>query len=101
MLNLSQIQSLLPTAVTLIAEWESLILRDGVELAANQLSDACRAGVSKPETVRVLCVEQLPIPTERHFSRDWITILQAHGIFAPTARGLTCGYGIFLRKDCA
>ena len=93
----SRLEILLPFAADWAAEQEQRILRDGVELSEQQTSYAKLAGVKEPERVRLLHVEAIPAPTHPLLSAAYSAI----NLPGATPRGLTLGYGIFIRADCA
>ena len=90
-------ESLLPLAADWASEQQALILRDGIPLSAQQMTDAKRAGVAQPERIRILHVDTIPVPAN--------PILQAAcsaiNFVAGAPQGLTFHYGIFVRHDCA
>ena len=90
-----QVESLLPLAADWASEQEELVLRDGMPLTAQQMTDAKRAGVVHPERVRILHVENIPVPVH--------PVLQAAcsaiNFVAGAPQGLTFNYGIFVRCD--
>lgn len=91
-----QVESLLPFAADWASEQEALVLGGGMPLTAQQMTDAKRAGVARPEQIRILHVEAIPVPAH--------PILQAAcsaiSFVAGAPQGLTFGYGIFVRRDC-
>ena len=52
----------LPLASAWVLKQERFILENGVPLTDVQLADAKLVGVAKPERVRLLRVEQIPLP---------------------------------------
>jgi hypothetical protein len=89
------LEILLPLATDWATEQEKRVLDEGVALSKEEIADAITAGVQGPERVHVLRVDAIPSPTH--------PILKAASDamnFLPTApRGLTLGYGIFIRSD--
>jgi hypothetical protein len=57
---------------------------------------ARRAGVVRPEDVRILAVPAIPLPEEV----DLRQAAQAFGLITPRTGGLTIGHGILVRQDC-
>ena len=96
MLTPDQFELLLPLACTWAEEQESIILRDGVPLTTNQVADARRIGVTRPERVRLRVVEEIPLPTHPGLR----TAAEMTGLISPMTIGLTLRYGIFIRSDC-
>jgi hypothetical protein len=90
-----QVEDLLPLAAAWASEQEGLVLRDGMPLSAQQMTEAKRAGVVHPERVRILHVETIPVPAH--------PVLQAAcsaiNFVAGAPQGLTFNYGIFVRCD--
>jgi hypothetical protein len=88
----------LPTLLPIIYEWaeeqEALILANGTPLTECQRADACRAGVARPEKIRVLQVETLPQPDHE----DLKFIARQIGLFGPRSAGINLGYGICVRR---
>lgn len=86
---------LLPLAGKWAKEQEALILASGSPLSGQNLVDAKVVGVNSPEKIRLLAVDEIPLPKNpilQFASRSM------HLITKDTA-GLTLRYGIFIRKD--
>jgi hypothetical protein len=84
----------LPLACAWAEEQEQLILKKGVGLTEAQMADARRIGVAARERVRLLQVEEIPLPEHpglRAAARE-------AGLLTPETAGLTLGYGIFIRS---
>jgi hypothetical protein len=92
---LNQLEDLLPLATHWAADQERRVLCEGVRLSQTELADAKAIGVRNPERVRLLRVENIPVP--RHpmlrAAAASISFLTA----APS--GLALEYGIFIRSD--
>jgi hypothetical protein len=87
---------LLLCAVLWVRAREATILHAGKPLTADQLALARVVGVAAPERVRVMAVQAVPLPLPLFLQRAaerlrWLS---------PIA-GMTLGYGIVLRSDCA
>lgn len=93
---ISQFDALLPLAVKWATAVEARILRRGVPLTEGSLVDARRAGVREPERVRLLALARVPAPSDLTLR----TAAAAIQFLTPATRGLTLGYGIFIRSDC-
>ena len=91
----SQFEMLLPLAVTWATEQEEEIVRDGVSLSAEEIADAHAIGVKEPNRVRLLRIETIPRPLQPQLSAACDVI----DFLTPATRGLTLGYGIFIRSD--
>lgn len=87
----------LPLAVQWATEEEKRILRDGVPLDPQSWDDARALGVRMPERVRSLKVECIPRPETDILK----AACDAIDFLGPGTHGLTLGYGIFIRRDCA
>jgi hypothetical protein len=84
----------LPLACAWAEEQEQLILAQGVALTEAQMVDARRVGVNAPECVRLLKVEQIPLPYHPQLRQA----AQESGLLSPETAGLTLRYGIFIRS---
>ena len=71
-------------------------LADGVSLPGEEIADAHAVGVREPNWVRLLQVEVIP----RRFQPQLRAACDAIDFLTPAMRGLTLGYGIFIRSDC-
>jgi hypothetical protein len=93
---LSQFEALLLLAAAWAIEQEQKIVCDGVPLSEKEVVDARAIGTESPDRVRLLQVETIPRPSQPQLkaARDAIDFL------TPATRGLTLGYGIFIRSDC-
>ncbi len=89
----------LPLILPIVHAWtekqEAIILADGTALTPDQLADARRAGVARPEKIRVLRVEALPEVE----NEDVMFLAKQVGFFSPKSSGLSLGYGICLTHD--
>ena len=90
-----QIINLIPKATVWTQQQEQEILKDGTLLSDNQLEDARKLSVKNPEKVRLLCVDQIPLPDDPELK----SANQLLKLITPETNGLTCRYGIFIRKD--
>lgn len=88
----------LPVLLPVVFEWaeaqEALILAKGAPLTDCQRADASRAGVARPENIRVLQVETLPQPDHDELK----FIAKQIGLFSARSAGINLGYGICLRR---
>lgn len=99
-MNTAQVISEFPTLFPLAVEWataqERRILEQGVALTPEEAEDASAVGIRDPGRVRLLPVAVIPRPDHPRLQAACDAI---HFLTAAT-RGLTLGYGIFVRKDC-
>ena len=93
---LSQFEMVLPLAATWATEQEQKISRDGVPLSEKETGNARAIGVQSPDRVRLLQVEAIPRPSQPQLK----AACDAIDFLTPATRGLTLGYGIFIRSDC-
>ena len=91
-----QFKLLLPVAIAWAEEQEQIILRDGVPLSSDQVTDAKNIGVSHSENVRLLKVAGIPVPQHPILR----AAADATQLISPYTAGLTLRYGIFIRADC-
>ena len=92
----------LPLVSAWVLKQERFILETGVPLTDPQKSDARLAGVLQPDQVRLLSIEQIPLP--EYADSHWITsadkeMAEVMKLSAPPAAGLALRYGIYIRSD--
>lgn len=95
MITPQQFYQLLPLAVSWAEQQENYILQNGAQLTVSQLTDAKLVQVVSPEKVRLLKVDQIPLPNESSLRNA----AQMLGLITANTIGLTLGYGVFIRKD--
>jgi hypothetical protein len=86
----------LPLAVRWASQQEQKILRVGVALDESQRTDAHLMGVARPEKVRLLKVDQVPLPANRLLR--WAA--KRTKLISSDTAGMALRYGIFIRSDC-
>jgi hypothetical protein len=86
----------LPLAVRWASQQEQRILRAGVSLDESQVIDARLMGVARPEKVRLLKVDQVPLPANRLLR--WAA--KRTKLISSDTAGMALRYGIFIRSDC-
>jgi hypothetical protein len=90
----------LPALLPLAGQWASLqqrhILALGVPLTDAEMDDARAASVSNPQAARLLPVQSIPRPDQPALR----AACDAVNFLTSETRGLTLGYGIFIRQDC-
>lgn len=92
---LAQFDDLLPLACAWVETQEQFICENGVALNASQIQDAKEIGITHPNRVRLLSVEQIPAPTNPLLAMA----AQEFGLLTPFTIGLSLRYGIFIRAD--
>jgi hypothetical protein len=95
MITQEQFQTLLPLACSWAEEQERVILATGSPLTFSRMVDAQRAGVVRPEKVRLLEVGAIPIPQHPLLR----FAVQETQLITPQTAGMTLRYGIFVRSD--
>jgi hypothetical protein len=93
---IDQLETLLPLAAEWAAAEEEKILREGVPLSYEEIALARKIGVRQPQRVRLLRVEEVPVPVHPQLR----AAANAIHFLSPETRGLTLQYGIFMRWDC-
>ena len=95
MITPQQFTEMLPLAVAWAEQQENYILQNGILLTTSQVTDARLVAVVNPEKVRLLKVNQIPLPSEPSLR----TAAQMIGLITMNTIGLTLKYGVFIRKD--
>jgi len=87
--------SLLPQAVQWAESQEDHILKNGIPLSEQEISDAKLVGVANPDKIRVLRVDRIPIPKDPILKQA----AEITGLISPDTAGMALRYGIFVRTD--
>lgn len=95
MITPEQFTLLMPLACKWAEEQEKVILSDGNALNDTQLADARNVGVINAERIRLLIVNQIPMPDHP----DLHAAATAIHLITPSTAGLTLRYGIYIRSD--
>jgi hypothetical protein len=93
---LEQLEELLPLAAQWAAEQERRALCQGVRLSDIEIADAEAIGVHNPERVRLLRVNEVPLPAHPALRAAAASM----NFLTAAPRGLALHYGIFVRADC-
>lgn len=88
-------ERLVPLACAWARDQEQLILQRGVRLTKGQLADAKHIGVALPDRVRLMKVEQIPLPQEPELRSAALKT----GLLSPDTAGLTVRYGIYIHAS--
>lgn len=91
------VPSILPIVTWWVSRHERQILSLGVPLAEPRLSDSVAAGVNHPERIRLLYVDDVPLPVGPTLQR----LGRGFGLSGAFPAAMTLNYGIYVRKDCA
>src|SRR5688572_3190466 len=94
-LSPEQLEELMPLAVAWAEKQQRRILESGVGLTWSQSADARAMGVTHPERVRLLPVVAISRPDHPVLK----AAAESVQLINPFTRGLTLGYGIYLRAD--
>jgi hypothetical protein len=92
----NEIPELLPHVVSWITALESQARVAGRSLNGMESDLARKVGVSHPEDVRILSVEQIPVPPHVRVNQ----LAQSIGLLSPQTGGITAMHGVFIRSDC-
>lgn len=95
MITPQQFLELFPLAVAWAEQQENYILQNGILLTPFQVADARLIPVVNPEKVKLLRVNQIPLPSEASLR----TAAQMTGLITTNTIGLTLRYGVFIRQD--
>jgi hypothetical protein len=95
MIRQVMLKLILPLACSWARKQEEIIIRDGVSLTEPQLADARRVGITLPRRVRLLVVDEVPLPLFPVLRR----VAENTGLISPDTLGMTLRYGIFIRSD--
>ncbi len=95
MITPEQFSFLMPLACKWAEDQEQVILRNGDALSDVQLADARNVGVIHPERIRLLIVNQIPMPDHPALNAAATAI----HLITPSTAGLTLRYGIYIRSD--
>lgn len=95
MFNPLQFLQLIPKAAVWVQQREQEILNVGTPLSESQLQDALQIPVMHPDKVRLLRVNQIPLPDDPELK----FAAQAIQLITPNTWGLSLRYGILIRSD--
>ena len=95
MINIQQINHLMPSAIEWVEEQENLIISSGIKLNAKQVDLAAKIGILEIEKVRLLQVDSIPLPLDPILS---LAINQI-GLISDSTIGISFRYGIYIRSD--
>lgn len=90
-----ELESLLTLACSWCEEQEQLILSNGAPLTPEETKWATQIGVSHPDRVRLLCVDELPQPENPTLQ----AAAKQYGFLSPATMGMSLRYGILIRRE--
>lgn len=92
MFNLMEaLPQILPKAIRWAEERSEEILGNEAALNSEEVLIAQNVGVSQPELIRYLIIDELPLPEDEELKQAAL----ATGLLGPTMIGLTLGHGIY------
>jgi hypothetical protein len=91
MITPEDVQRNIPKAVRWVAQIEQDCMEIGHQLSPQSKRDARAIGVQQVDVVRVLILDEMPLPSDRHFRQF---ILQTA---ICTSKGIAFGYGVVLK----
>jgi hypothetical protein len=94
---LNELPALFPHVVAWISYLEKQAQESGRALTPTEFNLAQNVGVARPEEVRTLSVPGIPLPAHPRVKQ----IARQVGLLNADTGGLTAGYGIIIRRDCA
>lgn len=95
MITPEQFQLLLPLACNWAEQQEQRILTHGTMLDEDQQIDAFLIGIKNPTQVKLLKVDQIPVPNHPALQ----AAVDLTGMLSPGTIGVTFRYGIYIRAD--
>jgi hypothetical protein len=96
-LPLNELPALFPHVVDWISYLEKQAQESGRALTPIEFNLAQTVGVAHPEEVRVLSVRGIPLPSHPRVKQ----LARRVGLLNADTGGLTAGYGVIVRLDCA
>jgi hypothetical protein len=96
-LPLNELPALFPHVVDWISYLEKQGQESGRALTSMEINLAQTVGVAHPEEVRILSVPRVPLPPHPRVKQ----LARVVGLLNADTAGLTAGYGVIVRRDCA
>src|SRR5215470_18097444 len=96
-LPLNELPALFPHVVDWISYLEKQAQDSDRALTPIELDVAQNVGVAHPEEVRILSVRRIPLPPHPRVKQ----LARRVGLLTADTGGLTAGYGVIVRRDCA
>ena len=96
-LPLNELPALFPHVVDWISCLEKQAQESGRALTPIEFNLAQHIGVAHPEEVRILSVSRIPPPAHLRVKQ----LAKQVGLLNADTAGLTAGYGVIVRRDCA
>jgi hypothetical protein len=89
---LYKLQSLLPLAIKWAEDHSQIIQSEGIPLMSEQIEIAKQVGVTNPDKVRILEVNEVPFPKHEELNEASRQI----GFLSEDMKGLTLGHSIYI-----
>ena len=96
-LPLNELPALFRHVVDWISSLEKQAQESGRALTPIEFNLAQNVGVAHPEEVRILSVRRIPLPSHPRVKQ----LARRVGLLNADTGGLTAGYGVIVRRDCA
>jgi hypothetical protein len=96
-LPLNELPALFPHVVQWISCLEKQAQESGRALTPVEFNLAQTVGVAHPEAVHILSVRGIPLPSHPRVKQ----LARRVGLLNADTAGLTAGYGVIVRRDCA
>lgn len=97
-MEISQLKTALPKLLPKAIQWaediETHIIKHGIALNKSQQVDAKAVGVTQPEKIHLLELENFPLPADPILQEAATTL----GLLGKNTAGLTLGHGILIKK---
>lgn len=91
---LAEVEPLIQPSIDFTLANQQLAFEQGKVLSAEQKQLAQRIGIQDIDKIRVLYVDDFPLPEDKKL----LALAKKIGIDSPYTAGFTYGYGIFIRK---
>lgn len=95
-INQEAFERILPLAYEWARSLEEFILARGVALGPKHREDAQRVGVQNCDRVRVLVVDEIPLPDHEELAEA----ARRSQVITAASRGVAVGHGIIIRGHC-
>jgi hypothetical protein len=90
-----ELESILVMASAWCDQQEQAILSKGVPLTAEETEWAKQIGVAYPDRVRLLCVDEIPLPQDPVLR----AAAEQYHFLSPTTVGMAIRYGILIKRE--
>jgi hypothetical protein len=91
---MDRMPNLLPLAVAWTRSMENSSMKQGKPLAEWQIADARDVGVRRPQNVRLVFVDSMPVPVDPVLA---VAAVES-GLLSSNTQGLTFGYAVYILR---